>query len=117
MSRLVAALAAVVSSVGLFAAAPAAADVGKSHCAAPGFCLFSFTDYQGVAKAVNTVPGCHSVIPLGLPWARSAARGTPSAGDLLLFADQTCHSVFDKLTTADLPDTYALSYEVVPVSS
>jgi hypothetical protein len=96
---------------------PIPSGVTKNHCAAQGFCLFSFTDYQGVSKAVNMAPGCHSVIPLGLQWASSAARGLGDGFDLLLFADYTCHSVFDKLTTADLPDTFAEGYEVVPVST
>jgi hypothetical protein len=96
---------------------PIPSGVGKTHCAAQGFCLFSFTDYTGVSKAVDMRPGCHPTLLLGIQEARSAARGLGNGYDLLLFVDFNCHSVFDKLTTADIPDTAAMGYEVVPVSS
>lgn len=117
MVRLIASLAAVVLGAGVFTATPAAAGVGKTHCTAQGFCLFSFTDYQGVSKPVNTAPGCHPVLTLGMQQARSAARGTPSVGNLVLYTDFNCHSVFDMLIDHDLSDTYAEGYMVVPVSS
>src|ERR1700709_137757 len=113
MIRNIVVLGSVVFACGAMAVAPASA--AGEHCHVQGrYCLFSGTNYTGIQAVLPTACGCHAVSGVGFPVAHSAARGFGDGSALQLYSDSTCTTSLGTVA-ADVPNTSAASYRLLPI--
>ncbi|GLY65625.1 peptidase inhibitor family I36 protein [Amycolatopsis taiwanensis] len=105
---------AALALAGSALAAPAALADVSPHCQQSGYCLFSGAGFTGTRVTVSSGTGCHPVSDLGLPVARSAARGFGDGAALTLYSDTQCTTSIGTVFT-ELPDISAASYRLTPL--
>src|SRR5262249_18530993 len=94
-------------------ARPALADISP-HWAEGGHCLFSDPTFGGTKVGLPSGSGCRPVTSVGVPVARSAARGSGDGYALRLFADTACGTLVATVFR-DVPSTTAAAYRLMPI--